>query len=89
MAEIVRIAPESNQSPDAHGQAALILAESMLHALVEAGVFTTETAIDILNVAEEVKEEKGKAFAESAAVIAKSLNLLNQIARSFAADNHR
>lgn len=72
--------------PDAHGQAALILTESILHALVEEKVFTTGKAIAILRTASEVKVEVAVAAHESQGRMLDSLNLLTAITRSFATD---
>lgn len=90
MADIVRIggggvAPPAEQ-PDAHGQAALMLAESMLHALVDAGTFSTEDAVAIIGVAQEVKELMGEAARETPGNIVESIHLLDQIASSFGTD---
>ena len=88
--DIVKLGGENSESsalePDAHGQAALMLAESTLHALVDAGVFTTEDAVGIIAVAQEVKEEMGKADRESPENIAESVHILNRMATSFGAD---
>lgn len=69
--------------PDAHGQAALLLAESMLHALVEQRLISVDEAIATVRSAAEVKEERAQAEGESKKRMEASLVLLEQIAGSF------
>jgi hypothetical protein len=72
--------------PDAHGQAALLLAESTLHALVENATFTAAEAADVVRSAAEVKVEIVAFTGESRARMQASLDLLNLITVSFSAD---
>lgn len=72
--------------PDAHGQAALMLAESTLHTLIEAGVFTTEQAIATVSTALELKRELADAAGESRVRMEASLRLLRGISNSLAYD---
>ncbi|UUL83258.1 hypothetical protein [Sphingomonas qomolangmaensis] len=72
--------------PDAHGQAALLLVESMLHALVEARVFTLGAALEVVETTCEVKMEVAELAGESKARMQESLDLLNAIYVSLAAD---
>lgn len=72
--------------PDPHGQAALLLAESMLHGLIERAVITTADAVEIVAIAAEVKAEVGDAALESERVVAKSLQLLTAIRQSIELD---
>ena len=72
--------------PDAYGQAAMMLAESMLHTLVESSVLTNAEALDILTTACEVKREVATAAGESAGRMQQSLDLLLRIRASFATD---
>lgn len=81
----VRPSPAINE-PDAHGQAALLLAESMLHTLLARGVVTLEEAVSVVETAAEVKAEVATAAGESAERMQASLDLLERIASSFAAD---
>ena len=71
--------------PDAHGQAALLLAESILHALVEARVLTAAQAISVVATASEVKTEVATLAGESSARMHASLRLLAAIEKSFSA----
>lgn len=72
--------------PDAHGQAALLLAESILHALVEGRMLSTDEAIAVVRTASEVKVEVALAAHESKGRMVESLNLLAAIGKTFEAD---
>ena len=69
--------------PDAHGQAALLLAEATLHTLVENGILTNEDAVGIVETAKEVKVEVAEAAHESKKRMEQSLRLLDGIAVTF------
>ena len=72
--------------PDAHGQAAMLLTESLIHGLVARGVITVEDAVDIVAAAAEVKEEIAGDLGDSPATMQRSLNLLRSIRSSLAID---
>ncbi len=74
--------------PDAHGQAALMLSESILHALVETSVITVEQAVSIVQTAQEVKAEVAKVAGESRQRMEESLHLLSRIGISLETDLH-
>ena len=78
----------TDHEPDAHGQAALMLAESILHALIDTSTISIDGALAIVRVAQEAKAEMAKAAAESRARMEQSLALLDQIAISLATDSH-
>ena len=92
MADISRIGGTGQEppraEPDAHGQAALMLAESILHALVDTSTITTEEAIAIVQNAQEVKAEVAKLAGESRGRIEESLHLLSRIGISLESDLH-
>ncbi|MGY4396776.1 hypothetical protein ACVWZA_001961 [Sphingomonas sp. UYAg733] len=67
---------------DAHGQAALMLAESMLHALMENGTFTTKQAVSVVSTAQEIKVEFAQMAGESRGRMQDSLDLLTAIGGS-------
>jgi phosphoheptose isomerase len=75
------------EEPDAHGQAALLLAESTLHMLVETGLLTTRNAIAVVQAAAEVKVEVAEITGESYGRMKESLDLLEKVQASFEADN--
>lgn len=72
--------------PDAHGQAALLLAESILHALVETKTLTNEGALSIIETTCEVKVEVAEQAGESRGRMLESVALLQAIHASFAVD---
>jgi hypothetical protein len=72
--------------PDAHGQAALLLTESLIHALVDNATLTAAEAVDVVTIAAEVKVEVATASGESQGRMRESLALLSKIMNSFAAD---
>ena len=80
-----RPTPQSVE-PDAWGQAALLLAESTLHGLVEAGVLTTEKAVAIVRTACDVKIEIAQIIGESSGRMKQSVDLLRRIGDSMEAD---
>lgn len=69
--------------PDAHGQAALLLAESTLHALVEAGLLTAPQALSAVQTAAEVKVDVAAETGESKGRMLQSLGLLTAISQGF------
>lgn len=69
--------------PDAHGQAALLLTESILHALVEAGVLTATQALSAVQTAAEVKADVATETGESEGRMLQSLGLLTAISQGF------
>jgi len=74
------------EEPDAHGQAALLLAESILHALVESATLSNPEAIEIVKMAAEVKLDVATEAGESVGRMNESLELLSRITASFTAD---
>jgi hypothetical protein len=66
----------------AHGQAALLLIEAMLHALIEAKVFTVGEALTVVETAAEVKLDVAEANGEPTASMEEALLLLQKIAHS-------
>ena len=69
--------------PDAHGQAALLLAESTLHMLVETGLLSNAQVRDVVSTAAEVKVEVAEAAGESKQRMEQSLTLLQGISETF------
>ena len=72
--------------PDAHGQAALLLAESILHALVDSATLTNPEAIEIVDAAAQIKVEVATAAGESKGRMNESLELLARMSASFTTD---
>jgi hypothetical protein len=80
-----RAAPSAAE-PDAHGQAALLLTESLIHMLVENRGLTNAQAVDVIHTAGVVKVEVAEAAGESKSRILESLALLTRMENSFQAD---
>ena len=74
------------REPDAHGQAALLLVESLIHDLVARAVISVDEAIEIVEVAAEVKAEVAADLGDSPATMRHSLALLEAIGRSLRGD---
>lgn len=72
--------------PDAYGQAAMFLTESLIHGLIARKVITVADAVEIVGAAAEVKEEVGEELGESPVTLQRSLVLLDSISRSLAND---
>ena len=72
--------------PDAHGQAALLLTESLLHALVANAVLSNSQAVEVIEIAAEVKVEVATAHHESKKRMNESLRLLADMQASFESD---
>ena len=77
---------KSKGEPDAHGQAALLLAESLIHMLVDIRILSLGQAVEVLQIAAEVKIEVAAAAGESKARMNESLALLEKISNSFEYD---
>ena len=80
------LTPPPIVEPDAHGQAALLLTESLLHALVENATLSNADAVGVIQSAAEVKVEVAIAAHESKARMEESLALLSRMAASFEVD---
>lgn len=72
--------------PDAHGQAALLLVESLIHGLLERRLITVADAVEIVDVATEVKLDVAGDLGDSPANLRKSLALLAAISSSLVRD---
>lgn len=72
--------------PDAHGQASLLLVESLLHGMLEKGLLTIDEAVGIATAACEVKEEIALQDIESKDTAQHSLNLIARITASLKLD---
>lgn len=72
--------------PDAHGQAAMLLVESLLHSMVARSLLSLKDAVEIVGVAAEVKNEIGEELGDAPATMKRSLALLDSIRRSLSND---
>ena len=82
----VSSAVANDRSPDAHGQAALLLVESMLHGLIDHSVFTVAQAVELVDIAGEVKGDIGADLGDTPATLQTSLALLANIGTSLRSD---
>ena len=80
------IAERASHSPDPHGQAALLLVESLLHDLIGKKLLTVAGAIDVINVACEVKQELADEMGDTRSTYEQSLALLSAMRRSMETD---
>jgi hypothetical protein len=74
------------RAPDVHGQAAMFLVESLIHGLIARSVISVEDAIEIVDVAAEVKIDSAAELGDTPAALEKSLALLSAISTSLAHD---
>ena len=72
--------------PDAHGQAALLLVESLVHGLIERELISVADAVEIVDIAAEVQADLGSEPGEAASRPRKSLDLLDAIGSSLRRD---
>ena len=72
--------------PDAHGQAALLLTESLIHTLVAKGQLSVAEAMEVIETAADVKVEVAADAGESKTRMNESLELLGKMRASFAID---
>lgn len=75
--------------PDAHGQAAMLLVESLIHGLIARSVISVEDAVEIVEVAAEVKNDIGADLGDSPETLKRSLTMLGTMAASLKADVKR
>ena len=80
--------PASAQAPepDAHGQAAMLLVESLVHGLVGRSVISVADAVEIVEIAAEVKAEIAADLPESPETMRRSLDMLAAIRDSLRLD---
>lgn len=73
-------------APDAHGQAAILLVESLIHGLVARSLLSVAEAIEIVDIAADVKLEIGIDDGEPDPTVAKSKSILEAISVSLSFD---
>lgn len=73
--------------PDAHGQAAMLLVESLMHGLIARRVISVADAIEVVEVASEVKEEVADDLGDSPETMRKSLAILSSVRLSLKNDS--
>lgn len=78
----------SGPSPGAHGQAALLLVESLIHGLRENAVLSADQAVDIAERAVDVQLDYAEAAEDLGMPMWESHELLLSIAASLRTDNN-
>lgn len=78
-------APRSPE-PDAHGQAAMLLVESLIHGLVDRQVLSVADAVEIVEAAADVKAEIASDMGDSPETMRRSLTMLAAISESLRLD---
>ncbi|MDD1449866.1 hypothetical protein NHF48_001200 [Sphingomonas sp. H160509] len=81
-----RLRAATRPDPDAHGQASLLLVESLLHGMLEKGLLSVDEALGIVTTACEVKEEIASQEIESEDTARYSLHLIGRITASLKFD---
>lgn len=74
------------RGPDAHGQAAMLLVESLIHSLIARSVLSVSDAVELIEVAADVKQDIAADLGDTPATLQKSLVLLNAISLSLSSD---
>ncbi|MCL6250832.1 hypothetical protein M3P36_07215 [Altererythrobacter sp. KTW20L] len=85
--ENVPVNHAKTETPDPHGNAALLLVESLIHGLCEKSLLSTGEAIDIVERAVEVQAENLTAADGADSSIQRSHTLLSSIASSLQRDD--
>jgi len=77
---------EERAEPDAHGQAAMLLVESLIHGLVARSVLSVSEAIEIVDIATEAKLEIAEDLGGAPSPMRSSITLLTSISKSLSGD---
>jgi hypothetical protein len=72
--------------PDAHGQAAMLLVESLIHGLVDREVISVPDAISIVDIAAEVTLEVADDLGGTPETMQRSITILNALSNSLEHD---
>ena len=76
----------SDVGPDAHGHAAILLVESLIHGLVAKSVISVADAVEMVRIAEEATTEIGRERGNASNDLTASLSILASIRTSLAID---
>lgn len=77
---------DAAHGPDAHGEAAILLVESLIHGLIARKVITVVDAVDIVDIAMDVRIDGAGDRGDSPARLRTSLGLLDAIGNSLSRD---
>lgn len=75
-----------SREPDAHGQAAMLLVESLIHALIARSVIGVREAVELTNAAAEVQADIAADLGDPLGTMSRPLALLTSISASLAQD---
>lgn len=75
-----------SEAPDPHGQAAMLLVESLIHGLIERSILTVAQAVEIVTIAMDVKIEIAADVGDEDDTRDRSLALLSSIRGSLRTD---
>ena len=78
---------DAAHGPDAHGHAAMLLVESLVHGLIAREVITVADAVEIVDVAADVKVDVASELGDTPANLRRSLGLLTAISGSLRRDS--
>jgi hypothetical protein len=73
---------QPRRKPDAHGEAALLLVESLMHKLMEHSVISISDAVEVVDVAIEVKCDSAADADNEPEALQKSVDILETISLS-------
>lgn len=77
---------ESHARHEAAGEAALLLVESLIHGLIGKSLLSVADAVEVINVAAEIRTELGGDRGESQQTTERSVALLTAMSRSLVPD---
>jgi hypothetical protein len=77
---------DAARGAEPYGQAALLLVESLIHGLIANSSLTVEQAVEIVQIAAEVKQDMADEVGDAPAAVQQSLHLLNSISASLKHD---
>ncbi|WP_380872353.1 hypothetical protein [Sphingomonas sp. DBB INV C78] len=77
---------ENRAEPDAHGQAAMLLVESLIHGLLARSIISVADAVEIVDIAAEVKAEIAADLGDSPSTMRRSLAMLDAVSASLKLD---
>lgn len=75
-----------SQEVDAHGHAAMLLVESLIHGLIATSTISVAQAVEIVDIASDVTIEMAAGHSKAPDHLGKSLTLLQSISTSLSQD---
>ena len=81
-----KLEAEPVTAPDAHGQAAMFLVESLIHGLIDSKAMTVAGAVEVVDIAAEVQADVAADAGADPVLVRKSVELLEAISASLSRD---